>query len=292
MSAHQPAMGSPLTGVTVGEAMRPGVITCLPDAGPATLATIMVTHGIHVVVVAPPAHGTPLIVTDRELVRAALEGSENASASDLAGEPVATLATDAPLDDAVAMMAARYVTHILAVEPSSATPAGIVSSLDVVAIVAGWEPRLARMLRPTPARPSPSARTLSKARVSDVMHPGVATCAPDVSLSAVARIMAEHRIHCVAVAGIDTAGPGGQHFTWGLIEDMDLVLALQRGALGESAGTVVATAPVAIKQDESLDRAAALMVEHDTRHVVAVGSSGLPSGMVSTLDVATIIAAS
>lgn len=291
MSAQQPATSSPLTGVTVREAMRPGVITCLPDAGPATIATIMVAHGIHVVVVAPPAHGTPLVVTDRELVRAVLEGRENACASDFAGEPAAALTADAGLEDAVAMMAARYVTHILAIEPSSGIPAGIVSSLDVVAILAGWEPRLARMLRPAPARPSPSARTLTKATVSDVMHPGIATCTPDVELSGVARIMAEHRVHCVAVAGIDAAGPGGQHFTWGLIEDMDLVLALQRGAFGESAGTIVATAPAAIKQDEPLDRAAALMVEHDTSHVVAVGSSGLPSGMVSTLDVARIIAA-
>ncbi len=292
MSAQQPAMSSPLTGVTVREAMRPGVITCTPDAGPATVATIMVANGIHVVVVAPSAHGTPLIVTDRELVRAVLEGREDACASDLAGEPAAALTADAGLEDAVAMMAARYVTHILAIEPSSGTPAGIVSSLDVVAILAGWEPRLARMLRPAPARPSPSARTLGKATVGDVMHAGIATCTPDVELSAVARIMAEHRVHCVAVAGIDAAGPGGQHFTWGLVEDMDLVLALQRGASGESAGTIVATSPAAIKQDEPLDRAAALMVEHDTSHVVVVGSSGLPSGMVSTLDVARIIAAS
>jgi CBS domain-containing protein len=271
--------------------MRPGVITCTPDAGPATVATIMVANGIHVVIVAPSAHGTPLIVTDRELVRAVLEGREDACASDLAGEPAAALTADAGLEDAVAMMAARYVTHILAIEPSSGTPAGIVSSLDVVAILAGWEPRLARMLRPAPARPSPSARTLSKATVSDVMHPGIATCTPDVELSAVAQIMAEHRVHCVAVAGIDAAGPGGQHFTWGLVEDMDLVLALQRGAAGESAGTIVATAPAAIKQDEPLDRAAALMVERDRSHVVAVGSSGLPVGMVSTLDVARIVAA-
>ncbi len=284
-------MSSPLTGVTVREAMRPGVITCLPDAGPATIATIMVANGIHVVVVAPSPHGTPLIVTDRELVRAVVEGRESACASDLAGEPAAALTADAGLEDAVAMMAARYVTHVLAMEPSSGTPAGIVSSLDVVAILGGWEPRLARMMRPAPARPSPSARTLGDAKVSDIMHAGIATCAPDVELSAVARIMAEHRVHCVAVAGIDTAGLGGQHLTWGLIEDMDLVLALQRGASGESAGTIAAASPAAIKQDEPLDRAAALMVEHDTGHVVVVGSSGLPSGMVSTLDVARIIAA-
>ncbi len=291
MSAQPPATSSSLSGVTVVEAMRPGVVTCLPEAGPSTVAAIMLIHGIHAVILAPADSGAPLVVTDRELVRAALEGREDAPARELASEPVATLATDAELDDAAALMAKRYVTHILAVDPGSGAPAGVISTLDLVAILGGWEPRLARMLRPAPARPSPSARTLSEARVSDVMHPGLATCTPDVALSTVARTMAEHRVHCVSVSGIDTTGPRGQHLSWGLIEDIDLVRAAHRRALAEPAATIAATAPIAVSQDESLDRAAALMVEHDISHVVAVGPSGLPSGMVSTLDIVRIIGA-
>ena len=150
------------------------------------------------------------------------EASEQAAVPvEVASEPAATLATDAELDDAAALMAKRYMTHILAIDPGSGAPAGVLSTFDLVAILGGWEPRLARVLRPAPARPSPSARTLSEAKVSDVMHAGLATCTPDVSLSIVARTMAEHRVHCVSVSGIDTTGPRGQHFSWGLIEDIE-----------------------------------------------------------------------
>jgi CBS domain-containing protein len=120
------------------------------------------------------------------------------------------------------------------------------------------------------------------------MYPGIATCSADALLATVARCMAEHRVHCVAVAGIERPG---QRLTWGLVSDMDVVLALHRGALSEPAANIATMEPIAVEEESSLDRAAAVMVEHDTSHVVVVGRSGLPSGMVSTLDVARILAA-
>jgi CBS domain-containing protein len=187
------------------------------------------------------------------------------------------------------MMAVGYVAHLLATDPSSGAPAGIVSAFDVAAVVGGCEPRLARIPRPEPAT-MPRARALSEASIGDGMHRGVANCPPDTPLSTVARSMAEHRVHCVAVAGVDSTRHRGEHLTWGLIEDLDLVVAAHRGALAARAATTPETAPVALEEEATLDRAAALMVEHDTRHVVAVGQSGLPCGMVSTLDVAWILA--
>jgi CBS domain-containing protein len=270
------------------DAMRPGVITCPPDADVARLASIMIWHGIHAVVLAAPEPAAPLIVTDLELMGAALERPD-AEAADLAREPVASLPANASLDQAVAMMAVRYVSHLLGTEPESGDPAGIVSSFDIAAVLGGEQPRYARMLRPGPARPSLSARTLAEARVGDSMHPGVVTCTADAPLSTVARTMAEHRVHCVAVAGVERSG---HHLRWGLVSDMDLVLAAHRGALSEPAAAIAATDPIAASEDESLERVVALFIEHDTRHVVAVGRSGLPSGMVSTLDVARILAAS
>jgi CBS domain-containing protein len=288
VSTRNPLTASALSGVTVLDAMRPGVVTCLPDDGLPKLAAIMVTHGIHAVVLAPLERAAPLIVTDLELVRAALERGGAARAAEIAREPVAMLATGEPLVDAVALMAERYVAHLLATEPGFGAPAGILSSFDIAAVLGGDEPRLARMLRPTPAPPSPSARTLSQARVGDVMHPGIATCAADALLPTVARSMADHHVHCVAVAGIERPG---QRLTWGLIGDMDLVVALHRGALAEPVASIATTSPIAVEENESLERVAALMVEHDTSHVVVVGGSGLPAGMISTLDVAGILAA-
>jgi CBS domain-containing protein len=288
MTTGHPLTPSPLNGMTVLDAMRPGVVTCLPDDRLVKLATIMVTHGIHAVIVAPFEHRAPLIVTDLELVRGALERGGAARASEIARDPVTALGTGEPLEDAVALMAERYVAHLLATDPGSGAPAGIVSSFDVAAVLGGVEPRLARMLRPAVARPSPSERTLRQARAGDVMHPGVVTCAANAVLPTVARSMADYRVHCVAVAGIERPG---QHLTWGLIGDMDVVVALHRGALAEPVASIAARSPIAVEENESLERVAALMDEHDTSHVVVVAGSGLPAGIVSTLDVVRILAA-
>jgi CBS domain-containing protein len=286
--AQSQPLASPFTGVRIQDVMRPGVVTCDPGDSLAAIAATMVVRGIHAVIVAPLAPAPPVIVTDRDLVRAALESS-TARAADVAYEPVATLRSDATLDDAVRLMAEHFVSHLIATDPESGAAAGVVSSYDVAAVLGGYEPRVARMLRPAPARPSSSATTLARAAVKDVMYPGVVTCIPGAPLSTVARTMADHHVHCVAVAGIDTSR--GDHLTWGLIEDMDIVLALHRGAADEAAGSVATTAPVAIAEGDSLERAAQLMVEHDTAHVVVVSRSGLPFGMLSTLDIARVLGA-
>jgi len=288
MAVEHPPSAAPLIGLTVRSAMRPGVITCRADDGLAAIASTMVSHGIHAVVLGWGDHASPLIVTDRDLVRAALE-QPDARAADIAREPVASLPANAWLDQAVAKMAEGYVAHLLATDPESGAPVGIVSSFDLAAVAAGENPKYARMPSLGPARPSPSARSLTEARVRDVMHPGITTCPADVSLDTVARTMAQHRVHCVAVAGIARSS---DHLTWGLIGDMDLVLALHRGALAEPASSIAATEPVAVEEDESFDRVAALMVDHDTSHVVVIGRSGQPAGMVSTHDVASVLAAS
>ena len=82
----------------------------------------------------------------------------------------------------------------------------------------------------------------------------------------------------------------GQHLKWGLIGDMDLVRVVHRGAFSEAAATIAATEPIAVRGDDSLERVAELMVEHATSHVVVVARSGLPSGIVSTRDVAGVLA--
>jgi CBS domain-containing protein len=286
-----PAHEARWTAVTVQDAMRPGVVTCRPEDRVTKLAATMVAGGVHALVVGPLERPAPLIVTDRTLVRAALEERAGARAADVAHEPVATVPGDAAFDDAVALMAEHYVAHLIVIDPESGTPSGVVSSFDAAAVLGGYEPRIARMLRPGPARPSPSAVTLAEAVVKDVMHPAVVTCPPGASLATVARTMAEHRVHCVAVAGVDNGAGRSDHLTWGLIEDMDLVLAMHRRALAEPAAAIASSSPVAVAEEDVMERAARLMIEHDTGHVVVVGRSGLPSGMLSTHDVARIVGA-
>ena len=175
---------------------------------------------------------------------------------DIARDPVATLPSDASLDLAVAKMAELYLQHVLATDPATGVPCGIISSFDIASVIGGHPREGARRLRRGPTHPASSVRALREAIVGDVMRRGVVTCAPDAPLRAVGRSMAQHRVHCVAVAGVDASGAHAHHFNWGLIDDMDLVRALHRGALDDCAGAIAATGPIAVLERDSLEVAA------------------------------------
>jgi CBS domain-containing protein len=72
---------------------------------------------------------------------------------------------------------------------------------------------------------------------------------------------------------------------------MDVVHAAHRRHLMLPASDVSAGAPLALPESADLARAAALMADHDATHIVVVGRTGLPLGVVSTLDVLRIVAA-
>src|SRR5919201_1169291 len=119
MTTEDRPFASSLAAVTVGEAMRPGVITCPRDAAVPAIAATMVAHGIHAVILTRPGRGTPRIVTDFELVRIAQAPRDDVRASDLAHEPAATVAADATLEDAVEVMAIRSLAHLLVIDAAS-----------------------------------------------------------------------------------------------------------------------------------------------------------------------------
>lgn len=130
---------------------------------------------------------------------------------------------------------------------------------------------------------------LARATVAEAMHPGVISCPHGTPLRAVARMMAAYRVHCVVVFD-DSDGGGGS--LWGIVSDLDLVAGLVEGAFDErTAGEIAATPIVTVSAGESLRRAGQLMTEHGSAHLVVVDpSSGMPAGVVSTLDLARFIA--
>jgi predicted transcriptional regulator len=100
--------------------------------------------------------------------------------------------------------------------------------------------------------------------------------------------MVEHRIHCVAL--LDTGGAGIP--TWSIVSDLDVVGAAAAGSIEErTAGDIAASEALAISEDDVLDRAVQLMSEHQVGHLVVVGAAtGRPVGVLSTLDVAGLLA--
>jgi CBS domain-containing protein len=132
--------------------------------------------------------------------------------------------------------------------------------------------------------------SLAHATVADAMHPGLHTCQRDAPLTEVARVMASHHVHCVAVTGSDPDGTS-EPLVWGIVSDLDLLRAgIARGA--EPTAGDLASQPIAsVQTTMRLREAAELMLGHGATHVVAVDPlTERPVGILSTLDIAGVLA--
>ena len=120
------------------------------------------------------------------------------------------------------------------------------------------------------------------------MHHGVLTCDREAPLSEVARVMAQHSVHCIVVES--DSGDGGP--LWGVVSDLDLVAASTvRDLDDQTAGGSSASPIVMVTPAETLERAAQLMTEHGTSHLLVVDGTALqPVGVLSTLDIASALA--
>ena len=130
------------------------------------------------------------------------------------------------------------------------------------------------------------ATGLDRTTVRDAMHEGVLSCSADTPLSAVAELMAARGVHCIVVTGTDDLA------VWGVISDLDLVAAAGvRDLEAQSAGASAATPALTIHPGDTLQRAAQVMTEHAVAHLLVVDdTSGEPVGVLSTLDLARVLA--
>ena len=133
------------------------------------------------------------------------------------------------------------------------------------------------------------APSLDEAGVGGFMHPTITTCTSSTPLTEVAELMATQQIHCVVVLEETRRGRDGEP-GWGIVSDLDLVAAAAAVEDG-TAGEIAASPLVTVDRDEPLARAAQLMAEHGSAHlmVVAAGEDH-PVGIISTLDVARCLA--
>jgi CBS domain-containing protein len=136
------------------------------------------------------------------------------------------------------------------------------------------------------AQHSHESGSIGSVRVAEAMHAGVVTCHADASLSTVARTMAAHRIHAVVVV------PKRGTDEWAVLSDLALIGAVGKGLCGvATAGKVASTQSLVVRTDDTVARAARLMHEYGTNHLVVLGRrSRRPVGIVSTLDIADVIA--
>jgi CBS domain-containing protein len=132
--------------------------------------------------------------------------------------------------------------------------------------------------------------SLEHATVADAMHPGIMTCEPDATAAEVARMMASNHVHCIAVMGVAHDTPG-ESLAWGTISVLDLIGAGLQSRGEQTASSIARRTVTSVEPGTPLREAATLMVTHGATHLLVIDSaSQRPVGMLSTLDVAGILA--
>ena len=129
---------------TVSDAMHPGILACEPDASLTEVAQTMATHHVHCVAVVGISHEEPQcgvwsVISDLDLVRAGIHGSEAQTARAIAQQPLITVEPSVPLREAGELMLRHEITHLVVVEPGTHRPFGIVSTADIAGVLAWGE---------------------------------------------------------------------------------------------------------------------------------------------------------
>jgi CBS domain-containing protein len=131
--------GPPFDRAKVHDAMRLGVVTCRPETSLRDVAKIMVSYGIHSTVVADLGADDDRpwgIVSALDVASAALSDIDGQTARDVASTELVTVSADDTLSHAAQLMSEHEVTHLLAVQPETGAPVGVISALALAAVVA------------------------------------------------------------------------------------------------------------------------------------------------------------
>ena len=136
-------MKTPWANLTVADAMHVGVYTCQRSLPLRDAARMMVSRGIHCLVVTEPdddhapSSGLWGIVTAVDLLSALAAGTvDDATAGEWATSRTGVVFPHTPLQNAARMMHHHGIDHLVVVESDSMGPTGVLSSLDVAAAIA------------------------------------------------------------------------------------------------------------------------------------------------------------
>ena len=133
--------------------------------------------------------------------------------------------------------------------------------------------------------PTTSLPILSSIIARDAMHAPIVACGPATDLDRVARLMATQRVHAVVVDGIL-----GDRLVWGVVTDLDLIRVALNEFAPANAGEAARTEAVTVDADDDLALVARRLVEHGCSHAIVLDDD-VPAGVVSTLDIASALAA-
>ena len=126
----------------VRDVMHPGIVACSQSAGIAEVAHVMADCRVHCVVViggAEDDHENPVIrgiVSDLDLLKWAAGPDVHATAGAVARDPIVYVDPATPLHEAAETMVEHETQHLVVLQSPQHTPLGILSALDIAAVLA------------------------------------------------------------------------------------------------------------------------------------------------------------
>ena len=135
-----------LAETSVSDVMHKGLFTCTADAPVSSVARIMAAEHIHAVVVngiAVDSTGDDHawgIVSDLDVLRAAIAGSGDLTAGEVAAMEFLTVGAGESLERAAQVMAEHEVTHLIVLDPRTGHAVGVLSTHDVAGAIASEGP--------------------------------------------------------------------------------------------------------------------------------------------------------
>jgi CBS domain-containing protein len=260
----------------VRDLMRPGVLTCKPDATLGQVARQLTEHHVHALFVAGEGGDIIGIITDFDLLAGewlsgdpqSLEVMRKMTAGDLMSTPVNTINSLAPAKEAARRMQERAVRRLLVTDNSN--PVGVISISDIVASIAKKAP----VLRET---------------VADVMSDVFLACRDKTPVSSAARAMTSSGWRSVLV--VDALGK-----PLGVLSGLDLLRFCDYdGDCGDIAVADVMHPALTIHMHATLQEAAQLMIENHHHRLVVIDPDqpdSVPLGIISSFDIVSEMARS
>ena len=138
---HHYYVGPEFEHARVHDVMRVGVVSCQPETSLRDVARIVVGYQIHSLLVRDAgSHDAPFgILTDLDLAKAASADMSELTAGDLASSEPITVPANESLAGAAKLMAEHQCTHLLATQPETGKPVGVISALGIASVIAAGQ---------------------------------------------------------------------------------------------------------------------------------------------------------
>jgi CBS domain-containing protein len=138
----EPTVSETAEVLRVADVMHRGIVSCARGTTASEIARVMVSAGVHCVVVLSPSPEPghqPLIwgmVTDLNLLRTLAEGDANATAETLAGGQVIRVRPTQTISEAAEAMVRSGEHHLVVIDPTDLQPIGMLSTTDIGSVLA------------------------------------------------------------------------------------------------------------------------------------------------------------